>query len=110
MAIELGVHPTVQRANDVLGMTFAVQHQRLPMPTDIADQLNTMMVMHQSLGVVHPIQREVIATFRHHEFVADVTRCLWKQQLLFECVNRRVNISGDRKLRDRWPFEGRDCS
>jgi len=40
MATELGVHPAVQRANDVLGMAFAVQHQRLPMPTDIADQFS----------------------------------------------------------------------
>jgi len=46
MATELNVHPAVQRANDVLGMAFAVQHQRLPMPT-------TLLISFRDGGVAH---------------------------------------------------------
>ena len=60
------VGPAVQRADDVLRVAAALQHDRLAVAADVGEQFDAadVRVAHQHLGVVHPVERAVVADVR----------------------------------------------
>ena len=86
-------------AHNVLGVAAPLEHQRLAVAADVGQQLDAVLVALEHLAVAHPLQGVIVAHIGHHQGMAIVLRRVGKQQLLFECVKRRIKIGIDRKLR-----------
>ena len=50
------VSPAMQRADDVLRVATALQHDRLAVAAHVRKQLHAALVAHQHLGVMHPVE------------------------------------------------------
>ena len=66
----------MNRTNDIRRISLAAQHNRLTMATNVRQQLDTVLVAHQHLGVIHPLERMEVAHLGHHQLVADVLRAV----------------------------------
>ncbi len=92
------VGPAVHRADDVLGVALALQHDGLAVAADVGEQLDTAVISHQYLGVVHPPERLPVADVRHHQLVAHVVRAGLEQEALFSLEDLRVEVPGNRQV------------
>ena len=66
------VGPAMHRADDVLRVAAALQHDGLAVAADVAEQFHAVLVAHQHLRPA--FQHVVVAQIRHHQFMADVIR------------------------------------
>jgi hypothetical protein len=97
LALEI-VGPAVQRADDVLDVAAAFQHERLAVAAHVGEQLDPGFVAHQHLRVARPGQRVIVADLRHHQLVADVIRAGVEQVFLFQLENLGIEVPGHRKV------------
>src|SRR5581483_1576836 len=95
------VGPAVQRADDVLGVAAAFQHDRLAVAAHVGKKLDAAGVAHQHLRVIHPGERVVIADIRDHQLVADIVRAGIEKQLLLQLEDARIEVPGDWQLAAR---------
>ena len=89
----------MQRADDRFGAATILENDGLTVTADVAEELHVLLAAHQGLAVVETCQHLIITAVRCHQFVADIAWAALKQQFLFEGVNLRVEVPGDRKLR-----------
>ena len=67
------VGPAMQRADDAArDVATTLQHDRLAMPTHVAEQFDAVGVPNERLAIGHRFQRVVVAGVGHHEFVTDI--------------------------------------
>src|SRR5437899_548426 len=92
------VGPAMNRANDIARIALARQHDRLPMPADVRQELDALRVAHERLRVRAPRQRVVITRLGHHELVAHVSGGTRKQQPALGVEDARIGVPGNRKL------------
>ena len=93
------VGPAVQRADDVIRIAAAIEHQRLPVAAHVGQHLDAIGVAHEHAPFVLRRQGRKIAGFRHHQLMPDIARAGLKQLLHFTLQQRFVKIDVDRKLR-----------
>ncbi len=101
-AEKLAVHvvgPAVQRADDVLRVAAALEHDGLAMAADVGQQLHAVRVAHQRPRVAHPLERVVVARVGNHQLVADVAGAAVEEHPLLELVELRIEIPVDGELR-----------
>ncbi len=91
----------MQRADDVLRIAAAFEHDRLAVPADIGQQIDAGIVVHQHPGVIGPRQRVVVADVGHHQRVADVVGASIEQQAFFEREVLGIEVPGHRQLAAR---------
>ena len=84
------VGPAMQGADDMLRVSAALQHDRLAMAADVAEQFHAVPVAYQRLRFA--FQHVVVAQAGNHQFVADIIRALRKQHALldFQCLGIEV--------------------
>src|SRR5207244_1859923 len=93
------VRPAVDRADDVPRIALAAQHDRLAVPADVRQELDTLRVTDERLRVAAAGQRVVVARFGHHQFVADIAGRAGQQQPPFRFEYARIGVPGRGKLR-----------
>ncbi len=98
LALEV-VGPAMDRADDVLRVAAALEHDRLPVPADVRQELDAAGVADERLRVVAPLEDVIVAGVRHHELVPDVTRRAGQQEALLGFVDCGIAVPGHRKLR-----------
>ncbi|EFK95301.1 hypothetical protein LDC_2703 [sediment metagenome] len=94
------IGPAVDRADDVLRVALARQHQRLTVPADVRQQLDAVRVPHQRLRVVPRSEHAIVAGLGDHELVADVARRAREQQASLELEDAGIAVPGRGELRD----------
>jgi len=100
------VSPAVRRADDVAQVAAALQHQRLAVAADVGEQRHAAVVSHQDPGVVHPLERVIVARLGHHALVADVLGAGFEEQPFLPLEHRGVEIPGHRQLAAGGPDAG----
>ena len=93
------VRPAMDRAHDVARVAAAVEHQRLPVPADVGQQLDAARVADEHLRVAARGEHLEVADVRHHELVPDVAGRAREQQPLLGFEHAGIAIPGDRELR-----------
>ena len=92
------VCPAMQRADDVLGIAAPIEHDCLPMPAHVGEQLDAVRVAHQHAAFGLGGKRVVVANFRDHQLMADVTGAMFEQTFDFSLIQRLVEVSRDGQL------------
>ena len=93
------VGPAVQRADDVLGVAAAFEHDRLAVAADVRQQPDSLGAANQHLRVVGPGERVVVAGVGHHQLVPDVVRSGVEQELFLLLEDLGIEVPGHRQLR-----------
>ena len=91
------IRPAVQRAHDVLGIAAPIEHDGLPMPAHVGKQFDAVRIAHQHAAFGLGGKR-VIADFRDHQLMADVTRAMLEQTFDFSLIQRLVEVCRDGQL------------
>ena len=97
LALEV-VGPAVDRADDVLRAAAALQHDRLPVPADVGQQLEARRVADEHLRVVADGQRVVVAGLGDHQLVADVAGRAGEQVPHLRVEHAGIAVPGHREL------------
>lgn len=92
------VGPAVQGTDDLAGIAAAVEHDGLPVAADIGKELEPLFAPHEKAALLLGRERVVVPGFRDHEFMANVTRSLFEQDLDFALIQRWIEIRRNRKL------------
>ena len=101
-AKQLAVHvvsPAMQRADDVTGIAATFQHDSLPMPADVGQELYAVGIAHQQLAVILPGKAVIVARLGHHQLVPDIARTAIEKQLLLQFEHLLVKVPADGQLR-----------
>ncbi len=77
------IRPAMYRTDNIADIAAPLKQQRLPVTTDIRQQLDTMLVVHQYACIISALQYVIVTLFRDHQFVASITWPLIKKQSFF---------------------------
>jgi hypothetical protein len=86
------VGPAVDRADDVLRVARALQHDRLAVAADIGHLVEAVGLARQQAAVVVPFLGTVVMHFGNHQFVADVARSGIEDQLFLQFEELFIEI------------------
>ena len=79
------VGPAVNRADDVLGIATALQHERLSMATDIRHVVVAIGLVHQHAAMIQRFLGAVVMDIGDHQLVADIARTGIEDKLFLQC-------------------------